>query len=170
MKLNFTSTGISGIRRLSVTAIFAVLMIINAHAQSRHSRTSSFTSYKGLVMAGYQGWHDTPEGGAGRGWGHYLLKGEFEPGNCKFDLWPEKSEYPKLYKTPFVHADGSTAYLPSDHDASTTDVRFKWMKEYGVDGVFMQRFIGNVRQYGITRDHFNKVLADALAASRKYGR
>jgi glycoprotein endo-alpha-1,2-mannosidase len=139
-------------------------------AQTHHSRTSRFTSYHGLVMAGYQGWHDCPDDGAGRGWGHYLLRGEFGPGNCKFDLWPETSEYPKLYKTPFVHADGSVAMLPSDQDASTTEVRFKWMKEYGVDGVFMQRFIGNVRQYGITRDHFNKVLADALAASRKYGR
>jgi glycoprotein endo-alpha-1,2-mannosidase len=170
MKLNFTGTGTSGIRRLSVTAIFAVLMIINAHAQSRHSRSSSFTSYKGLIMAGYQGWHDTPEDGAGRGWGHYLLRGEFGPGNIKIDLWPEEKEYKKLYKTPFVHADSSIAYLPSDHDASTTAVRFKWMKQYGIDGVFMQRFIGNVKNYGATRDHFNKVLGDALTASQKYHR
>jgi glycoprotein endo-alpha-1,2-mannosidase len=147
-----------------------LFVLSDAGAQNRHSPSSRFKSYKGLVMAGYQGWHDTPEDGAGRGWGHYLLKGEFGPGNCKFDLWPETGEYPKLYKTPFVHADGGTAYLPSDDDASTTDVRFKWMKDYGVDGVFMQRFIGNVRQYGATRNHFNKVLGDALAASRKYGR
>jgi glycoprotein endo-alpha-1,2-mannosidase len=148
----------------------ALLTGLHADAQSRHSRSSRFKSYKGLVMAGYQGWHDTPEDGAGRGWGHYLLRGQFGPGNCKFDLWPETREYPRLYQTPFVHADGSPAFLPSDNDASTTDLRFRWMKEYGVDGVFMQRFVGNIRQNGITRNHFNKVLADALTASRKYGR
>jgi glycoprotein endo-alpha-1,2-mannosidase len=148
----------------------ALLAGLHADAQSRHSRSSRFKSYKGLVMAGYQGWHDTPEDGAGRGWGHYLLRGQFGPGNCKFDLWPETREYPRLYQTPFVHADGSPAFLPSDNDASTTDLRFRWMKEYGVDGVFMQRFVGNIRQNGITRNHFNKVLADALTASRKYGR
>lgn len=150
--------------------LFAVSAISIARAQTKHSHTSSFTSYKGLVMAGYQGWHDTPEDGSGRGWGHYLLRGAFGPGNIKIDLWPEEKEYKKVYKTPFVHADSSVAYLPSDQDASTTDVRFKWMKEYGIDGVFMQRFIGNVRQNGITRDHFNKVLGDALMASQKYHR
>lgn len=148
----------------------ALFTLVHATAQNRHSPSSRFKSFKGLVMAGYQGWHDTPEDGAGRGWGHYLQRGVFGPGNCKFDLWPETKEYPQLYKTPFLHADGTVALLPSDNDASTTDLRFKWMKEYGVDGVFMQRFVANIRRNGPTRDHFNKVLSDALEASRKYGR
>jgi hypothetical protein len=153
-----------------IIILIAACMFGQVYAQNKHSKSSSFMSYNGLVMAGYQGWHDTPEDGSGRGWGHYLLRGVFGPGNIKIDLWPETGEYEKLYKTPFVHADSSIAYLPSDHDASTTDTRFRWMKEYGVDGVFMQRFISNVRQDGITRNHFNKVLVDALAASRKYHR
>lgn len=150
--------------------LLAVFTLNGVFAQSKHSHTSRFKSYKGLVMAGYQGWHDTPEDGAGRGWGHYLLRGDFGPGNIKIDIWPELTEYSKMYPTPFKHADGSVANLPSDHDYSTTDVRFRWMKEYGLDGVFMQRFIGNVRTMGATRDHFNKVLGDAFKASRKYGR
>src|ERR1700735_3103902 len=104
-----------------ILSLFLLPGLIAVEAQTHHSRTSRFTSYHGLVMAGYQGWHDCPDDGAGRGWGHYLLRGEFGPGNCKFDLWPETSEYPKLYKTPFVHADGSVAMLPSDQDASTTE-------------------------------------------------
>ena len=74
-----------------------------------------------------------------------------------------------MHPTPFKHADGSVAMLPSDQDYSTTDVRFKWMKQYGVDGVFMQRFIGNTRP-GPNRNHFNKVMGDALKAARKYNR
>ncbi len=140
------------------------------YAQTKHSKSSKFTSYKGLIMAGYQGWHNTPEDGAGRGWGHYLQRGEFGPGNIKIDMWPETGEYKKLYPTPFKHADSSVAVLPSDNDESTTAIRFKWMKDYGVDGVFMQRFVGNVRKEGATRNHFNKVLVDALNASKKYER
>ena len=147
-----------------------LLIIGNLFGQGKHSRTAMYKSYTGLITAGYQGWHNTPEDGSGRGWGHYLQKGEFGPGNCKIDMWPELGEYPKMYKTPFKHADGSIAYLPNDHDASTADVRFRWMKEYGVDGVFMQRFVSNVRSNGIRRSHINKVLSDALAASRKYER
>jgi len=163
MKLNTSRTFL-------VVVLCTVLHPILVKAQSKHSRSSMFPSYKGLIMAGYQGWHNTPEDGAGRGWGHYLQRGEFGPGNIKIDMWPETAEHPKLYKTPFKQADSSAAVLPSDNDASTTDVRFRWMQEYGVDGVFMQRFIGNVRTNGNTRNHFNKVLSDALAASRKYKR
>lgn len=148
----------------------ALTIVGSVTAQPKHGATARHLSYTGLVMAGYQGWHNTPEDGAGRGWGHYLQRGTFGPGNCKIDMWPESKEYSVMYKTPFSHADGSVAQLPSDHDASTTDVRFRWMKEYGIDGVFMQRFVANVRKNGIVRNHFNKVLSDALAAARKYDR
>jgi len=158
-------------RQLPILLLSSLLCVAGQlAAQTRHSPSSAFMSYKGLVMAGYQGWHNTPDDGAGRGWGHYVQRGVFGPGNIKIDLWPATDEYKKVYPTPFVHADSSIAYLPSDHDASTTDTRFRWMKEYGVDGVFMQRFIGNVRQNGILRNHFNKVLADALDAAKKYHR
>ena len=159
--------------------LFALLFfVISSYSQTagiKHSRTSKFKSYKGLIMAGYQGWHNTPEDAANRGWGHYLQRGtgEFRDGNLKIDMWPTVSEYPQVYKTPFKHADGSVAYLPSDNDASTTNLRFKWMKEYGVDGVFMQRFTNVTRRTpanAVNRNHFLKVMSDALSASRKYGR
>ncbi|MXV14059.1 xylosidase [Pedobacter sp. HMF7056] len=151
--------------------LFALFISVGASAQNKHSKTSRFPSYKGLIMAGYQGWHNTPEDGAGRGWGHYLQRGQFGPGNLKIDIWPTVNEYEKVYKTPFSLADGSPAYLPSDHDVSTTDVRFKWMKEYHLDGVFLQRFVGNTRRRNpAVRNHFLKVMGDALDASRKYGR
>jgi glycoprotein endo-alpha-1,2-mannosidase len=150
--------------------LISALAFINSVAQTKHSPTARYKNYDGLVMAGYQGWHNTPEDGTGRGWGHYLQRGEFAPGNCKIDMWPEHKEYPKMYSTPFKHADGSVALLPSDNDYTTADVRFRWMQQYGIDGVFMQRFVTNIRRNGILRSHFNKVLADALTAGRKYNR
>lgn len=156
--------------KIKSLGLLAVLVTNLAWAQNKHSSASMFRSYHTLVMAGYQGWHSTPQDGGGRGWGHYLQQGIFGPGNNKFDMWPETREYTQLYPTPFVHADGAVAYLPSDRDQSTTNIRFKWMKDYGVDGVFMQRFIGNVRSNGNNRNHFNKILGDALTASQKYKR
>ena len=138
-------------------------------AHPRHSPHSLFESYRGLLMAGYQGWFNAPDDGAGRGWNHYHSRGAFEPGNCKFDLWPDVSEYEKTYPTPFKHADSSTAYLFSAYDASTTDVHFRWMKQYGIDGVFVQRFVVSIKN-ALGRNHNNAMLRHALDASQKYGR
>ena len=106
----------------------------------RHASSSKFMSYRGLVMAGYQGWFNCEGDGADRGWTHYAKKGVFEDGSCTIDYWPEMDEYEVKYETPFKFADGSPAYLFSSYDESTVDRHFKWMKEYGIDGVFMQRF------------------------------
>jgi hypothetical protein len=45
------------------------------------------------------------------------------------------------------------------------------MKDYGIDGVFMQRFVVEVKPTNPSgKRHFNKVLANALKAAKKYGR
>ncbi|MES2826947.1 MAG: glycoside hydrolase family 71/99-like protein [Bacteroidota bacterium] len=158
----------SSIKTLLALSLFS-LLASSSIAQSKHSKTSRFKSYKGLIMGGYQGWHNTPDDGAGRGWYHYTNRGMFEPGRTNVDLWAETTEYPKVYKTPFTLADGSAAYLQSAHDASTTAVHFRWMKEYGIDGVFMQRFVAEIRgksgQY-----HFNTVLANSLKEAKLQSR
>lgn len=149
--------------------LYVFFSIVEVMAQSKHSETSRYKSYKGLVMAGYQGWFNAPEDGANRGWRHYVARGVFAPGNTKVDMWPEVKEYEKTYKTPFLLADGTPAYLPSPNDASTVNTHFRWMKEYDLDGVFMQRFVAEVKNSS-GRNHFDKVLGSAMAASQKYGR
>lgn len=120
-------------------------------------------------MAGYQGWFNAPDDGAGRGWNHYRGGKGFEPGSVKVDLWPDVSEYKKTYKTSFKLADGSASYTFSSWDAATTDLHFKWMQQYGVDGVFVQRFVVDIRNSRGLRanDH---VLDNALSSSKKYHR
>lgn len=128
-----------------------------------------YNSYKGLVMAGYQGWFNTPDDGSGRGWHHYNGPKGFRPGSCSIDFWPEVSEYKKLYKTEFTFEDGKPASVFSSYDESTVELHFKWMNQYGLDGVFMQRFVSEIRNESGLK-HFNKVLNSAMKAANKYER
>lgn len=127
------------------------------------------TMSPGLVMAGYQGWFNTPSDGADRGWYHLKRKGRFEPGYCTIDMWPDMTEYENQYETAFRYADGSAAKIFSSNDKSTVSLHFKWMKDYGIDGVFMQRFVNEIKRES-GRNHFNKVLKSASKAALDYER
>jgi len=117
-------------------------------------------------MAGYQGWFTAEGDETNRGWSQYGLKGDTAAG---VDFWPDMKEYTKKYLTPFKMGDGSDSYLYSAYDEESVDLHFKWMKEYGIDGVFMCRFVGATKDADAIR-HFNKVLENALKAARKYDR
>jgi hypothetical protein len=128
-----------------------------------------FTSFEGLVMAGYQGWFTAEGDGADRGWHHYEKSGKFEPGVNTIDFWPDVKDYVKTYKTSFKYPDGTDAYVYSPYDVESVDLHFKWMKDYGIDGVYMQRFVSEIKSVK-GKNHFNKVLSNALKAAKKYNR
>ncbi len=119
------------------------------------------STLNGKVMCGYQGWHAANGDGLGRGWYHWEQGGKFQPGACKIDLWPDVSELDRgeRYPTAFRHADGSVAEVFSDFNRKTVLRHFQWMRQYGIDGVFVQRFIGEVlyppglRQFNTVLDH-----------------
>ena len=96
----------------------------------------------GKVMCGYQGWFRTPNDGSASGWQHYQNRGSFKPGSCSIDLWPDVSEFSAEEKVPtaFTHADGSTAHVFSSLHPKTVNRHFAWMRDYGIDGAFVQRF------------------------------
>ena len=105
-------------------------------------------SIEGKVLAGYQGWFNTPTDGSNRGWNHYrTASGAFEPGQVTVDFWPDMSEADadEKYATPFTHKDGSVANVFTSTNAKTVNRHFKWMNDYGIDGVFFQQFASNLR-------------------------
>ncbi|BDS06856.1 hypothetical protein NT6N_18960 [Oceaniferula spumae] len=118
----------------------------------------------GKVMCGYQGWFRAPGDNSGYGWRHYSTTEKFKPGHCTIDLWPDVSELPESeqYPTEFRHADGSVAKVYSPVNAATVDVHFKWMSDYGIDGVFLQRFVVSTRD-----PKFRKTLDQVLLNCRK---
>ena len=60
-------------------------MSLLSYAGTRHSLETSYPSYKGLIMAGYQGWFRGPQDGTGQGYGHYGT-GKQSPHVCE-ELW-----------------------------------------------------------------------------------
>ena len=133
-------------------------------AQNRHSAETLYPSYNGLVMAGYQGWFRAE--GDGSPSRHYAYGDEDHSG---IDLWPDVSEYEKTYETPFTLPDGKKARFFSSLDKSTTDLHFKWMQQYGLDGVFMQRFFDDTRDSHRRRES-TVILRNAMEAASKYKR
>lgn len=140
--------------------ILSCLFMTKITAQTyKHSVKTQYPSYKGLIMAGYQGWFRAPADGV-------MYPDEKQ---VRIDMWPDVSEYEKTYPTGLKHADGSTARFFSSTDKSTIDLHFKWMQEYGVDGVFMQRFFGSA-QAKARKETPTAVIRNAFEAASKYQR
>jgi hypothetical protein len=146
-------------KQITILIAFFLAFSIGASAQNKHSRTTKYPTYKGLVMAGYQGWFIQKDG-----------KMYPNASSIRIDLWPDMSEYKQTYPTGLKYADGTTATFFSATDKSTIDLHFKWMKEYGIDGVFMQRFFNYARPGTQQRKIFSKMFSDALESASKYER
>ncbi len=118
----------------------------------------------GKVMCGYQGWFRVPEDGSKNGWHHYSGGKEFAPGSCGIDLWPDVRELAPgdRFSTPFKHPDGTAAEVFSSVRPATVALHFKWMREYGIDGVLLQRFATSTRD-----PRFRGPMDEILKACRK---
>lgn len=129
------------------------------------------STLNGKVMCGYQGWYAAEGDGSGKGWAHYQRRGKFEPGSCTIDLWPDVSELgdAEKFATPFKHVDGSVAYVYSAHKPQTVLRHFRWMREYGIDGVFVQRFAVETLSPVALR-HCNVVLDTCREGANREGR
>lgn len=150
-------------RKYILVVLFTGMLYVST-AQSKHGKQTLYPSYKGLVMAGYQGWFRAA--GDGSDAKRYSYGDESRTG---IDMWPDVTEYEKTYETPFTTAEGKKARFFSSLDKSTVDLHFKWMQQYGVDGVFMQRFFGRTKE----QDHGKEsivILQNALEAASKYKR
>ncbi|MDB6138363.1 MAG: hypothetical protein JWO94_1435 [Verrucomicrobiaceae bacterium] len=126
----------------------------------------------GKVMCGYQGWFNCEGDGANRSWVHWTKgKGIPSPANVKVDLWPDVSELgaDEKFDTAFHHRDGSTAQVFSSYQKPTVLRHFQWMRDYGIDGVFVQRFVAGARSPSFQL-HNNAVLANCREGANLHGR
>jgi hypothetical protein len=129
------------------------------------------TTMTGKVLCGYQGWFAAEGDDIGRGWYHWNGRSGFQPGSCKIDMWPDVSDLDpdERYATPFKLADGKPAEVYSAGNRKTVLRHFKWMQDYGIDGVFVQRFAGEVFHTSGLRQ-FNIVLNHCREGANRHGR
>lgn len=131
---------------------------------------TNHSTLHGTVMCGYQGWFTHQDDGGGTGnfhWGDVTRN----PPRCSVDLWPDMLELAPEEKFPtnYRHADGSTAYVFSSTVKPTVLRHFKWMQDYGIDGVWVQRFASQInapRRLRMT----NTVLSHCREGANRYGR
>jgi len=131
------------------------------------------TTLSDKVMCGYQGWFGAPgDGSPGSVWRHWTKqKGPFVDGNAKVDLWPDMSELNsnECFLTDFKLADGNPAEVFSSYERQTVLRHFKWMRDYGIDGVFVQRFATHLNSQ-INLNFCNTVLANCREGANLNGR
>jgi hypothetical protein len=125
------------------------------------------------VLCGYQGWFNTPGDGTPFGFTHWG-RGLDRPGGGHFtvDLWPDVSEYAPedLCDVPGRELpDGSPARLYSAFRKGPVLLHTRWMRQYGIDGVFLSRFVGEAVSPTRSR-HVNRVLASVREGCHREGR
>lgn len=152
----------------------------DANAQEAESQSQATTvpivdcsTLTGKVIVGYQGWFNCEGDGAKLGWTHWARhRGKaFAPGNVTVDLWPDMTEFDtdERYATGFTHQDGTAGEVFSSGNRKTVLRHFEWMRDYGIDGAFLQRFA-----HGLGRDdsklHKDNVLAHVREGANRTGR
>ena len=157
-------------RYVRLAAVVVMIACRGTGAQTAVGDVVDASTMTGKVLCGYQGWFNTPSDGAGRGWVHWG-RGKMEPGFATVDLWPDMSELLPDERCPsgFLYPDGKPAELFSSYDARTVARHFKWMHDYGIDGVFLQRFASGLGEVGVMRQ-YGQVLANVRAGANEYGR
>ncbi|KAI1789178.1 hypothetical protein LXA43DRAFT_1183398 [Ganoderma leucocontextum] len=101
-------------------------------------------------LVGYQGWFTCPGDGdpvgpGHHGWLHWFNYPIPDGGRPNTDLWPDTSEYTpsELFAAPGLkYPNGEQAFVFSSRHPKTVQRHFNWMALHGVDGAFLQRFLG----------------------------
>ena len=152
----------------SRTAIVRAALILTVCWSASHAAgTPDASTLDGKVLLGYQGWFTCPSDGSQR-WTHWS-RGVPTPETLTVDVYPDVSELDagERCEIPGMTIDGKPAYLFSSRNPKTVMRHFRWMQEYGLDGVLVQRFIGSTRG---RRAEGDVVLKNIMNAARETGR
>jgi hypothetical protein len=138
--------------------------------QIKAQDTVDATTLNCKYMFGYQGWQRAQPDGCNSGWFHWIRSGSVPDGtNMTVDVFPDLTECTasELYSTSMHYANGSVVGLYSTCNETTILRHFKWMKDYQVDGVWVQRF--GPKHVGWT-ESTNKTLLSCMKGAETYGR
>lgn len=158
----------------------SLLCVFAANAFARGDEATAVIdpgTIRGKVMCGYQGWFRCPSDAQNAGWIHWSRDGrKIAPNTLTFDLWPDVREFAEagLCAAPgFTHPDGRQAYLYSADDAAIVLRHFQWMRDFGIDGAWLQHFAVDFpgqRSKGVRYPSRLRVMHHVREAARQTGR
>lgn len=149
----------------------AVLVADDAGVSGRSvdGSTEGAEGLGGRVLCGYQGWFAAEGDGAGIGWRHWKRVDQATPGGeqLTIDLLPDVSELAAEDRFPLgiVDADGRPVEVFSSCREATVRLHFQWMRQYGIDGVFVQRFATALSSGPAKKTFHDTVLRHCRAAA-----
>jgi hypothetical protein len=151
---------------VAITGVTSVL----SHAESI---TLDLSTLIGKHVAGYQGWFSCPQDGSGIGWRHWFSGNHPRSHNLVIDMWPDTSELgpDELCPTGLTMRPGKPAYLYSAENRKTVARHFQWMRDYGIDGVALERFaseLKNAQTISFVNTVLNNVRVGAEEAQRGF--
>jgi len=122
-----------------------------SHLHDRSSKGVDTKTLTGKVMCGYQGWFGAPgDGHSQPEWRHWtnipvrsrMAMRRWISGP---DVFFSELDASQRIPTGFKMADGSPAQVFSSFGKPTVLKHFQWMQDYGIDGVFVQRFANGLK-------------------------
>ncbi len=129
------------------------------------------TMYHKLLM-GYQGWFGAPgDGSQNNHWFHWFRSQTPTAANATVDFLPDFSEFDadELFPTSMTYSNGQPFKLYSAYTQKTVLRHFKWMKDYQLDGVFLQRFVSELSTPSLFAFRA-QVTSSVRLGSERYGR
>ncbi|MCP5051195.1 MAG: hypothetical protein GY940_28780 [bacterium] len=157
--------------------LFLIMIMALFTGQARGEQGSSpGDNLYNKVMCGYQGWFSTPGDGFGKNsfWRHWCVGPPAPtPGTITIDAWPDFSEYPPhtlFYSDAYDwrYPDGSEAGFFSSNLEETVMLHCKWMRDYGIDGVYLQRFVNELSDPN-DKARRDVVLGHLMKGAERYG-
>lgn len=129
-------------RHVSLPLVWLGSICLAATLQAETIRAND--DLRGRVLCGYQGWFAAEGDGGGIGWRHWKRVDRSKAGEERLtvDLLPDVSELSAEDRFPLgiTDAAGRPVEVFSSYREPTVRLHFQWMREYGIDGVFVQRF------------------------------
>jgi len=135
------------------------------------------SSLEGKVLVGYQGWFRCPDQNASPAfWNHWFKFGQSadqtqNPANRRWvvDQYPDTSEMDRSSLCPISGTTngGKPLYLFTSLAPATELTHFRWMQQYDIDGVLLQRFVNRLPQEYAEHD---QVLKNVMEAAQQYDR
>src|SRR5215831_13817021 len=159
--------------RIGIRALPASAALDRALTQTARPDPVDSTTIHDKLLFGYQGWFGCPDDGSPLGaWEHWFQRGApAGAATLRVDMWPDVSELgpDERCATPLSLPGGYPAQVYSAFNPSTVDRHFRWLREYDLAGVFLQRFTVRLENSAVLgfRD---AVARHVRAAAESHGR